>query len=323
VTPGMLADALAGSPSLGRASLTSGFLAPELVDYITSQNPSWDPFNLVSVDMEQAGIVEITEIDAVAGTVSGTFFSVAGDGASWNAGAYDNQIQIPSERGTGQPDRQAADDFELAEGNTFDYEVRFITAELVQDSGYIKNMAVAEIYGESIPGIPDEEPIATLQSALSHTTGTEFFGGATVHEYMFDAGGLRLPPGRYWLSVVGLGDGSGQDRAYFGSANHPEVRLSQAFFRDPSVGAVDWTPVEQFYGIPTDLAFSVDAEQLTCYADCDGGSGYGVMDIFDFLCFQDSFTSGAPYADCDRNGVLDIFDFLCFQDAFGLGCPNQ
>jgi len=27
------------------------------------------------------------------------------------------------------------------------------------------------------------------------------------------------------------------------------------------------------------------------------------------------------YADCNGDGVLDIFDFLCFQDAFAIGCP--
>jgi ligand-binding sensor domain-containing protein len=54
-----------------------------------------------------------------------------------------------------------------------------------------------------------------------------------------------------------------------------------------------------------------------CYADCDGN---GALDVFDFLCFQDAFTSAAPYADCDGNGALDVFDFLCFQDAFVQGC---
>jgi hypothetical protein len=55
-----------------------------------------------------------------------------------------------------------------------------------------------------------------------------------------------------------------------------------------------------------------------CYADCDGS---GTLDVFDFLCFQDSFTQGDPYADCDGNATLDVFDFLCFQDAFVAGCP--
>ncbi len=30
---------------------------------------------------------------------------------------------------------------------------------------------------------------------------------------------------------------------------------------------------------------------------------------------------GGCYADCDGNDVLDIFDFICFQDAFLKGCP--
>jgi hypothetical protein len=39
-----------------------------------------------------------------------------------------------------------------------------------------------------------------------------------------------------------------------------------------------------------------------------------------FLCFQDAFVAGEPYADCDENSVFDVFDFLCFQDAFVTGC---
>ena len=56
-----------------------------------------------------------------------------------------------------------------------------------------------------------------------------------------------------------------------------------------------------------------------CYPDCDGN---GVLDIFDFLCFQNSFVAGEPYAcECDPEPVCDIFDFLCFQNAFVKGCP--
>ena len=58
---------------------------------------------------------------------------------------------------------------------------------------------------------------------------------------------------------------------------------------------------------------------VTCYADCDGN---GTLDIFDFLCFQNSFVLGESYAcDCDPDPVCDIFDFLCFQNAFVAGCP--
>ncbi|MCH7961694.1 MAG: hypothetical protein IIC49_05110, partial [Planctomycetes bacterium] len=65
-------------------------------------------------------------------------------------------------------------------------------------------------------------------------------------------------------------------------------------------------------GSPTSLNVTLPAPG--CYADCDPN---GVLDIFDFLCFQDSFVQGESYAcDCDPNPVCDIFDFLCFQDAF-------
>ena len=62
----------------------------------------------------------------------------------------------------------------------------------------------------------------------------------------------------------------------------------------------------------------------SCYADCDGS---GMLDLFDFLCFQDSFVNGEPYAcDCDTSTgtnppVCDNFDFLCFQNAFVVGYP--
>ncbi len=67
----------------------------------------------------------------------------------------------------------------------------------------------------------------------------------------------------------------------------------------------------------------------TCYADCDKSTGTGgqegVLDIFDFLCFQHAFVTSDPYAcDCDvstGNGVCDMLDFLCFQRAFVAGCP--
>ncbi len=62
-----------------------------------------------------------------------------------------------------------------------------------------------------------------------------------------------------------------------------------------------------------------------CYADCDTSTGVGVLDLFDFLCWQNSFVNAEPYAcDCDTstgNGVCDLFDFLCFQNAFVGGCP--
>jgi len=58
----------------------------------------------------------------------------------------------------------------------------------------------------------------------------------------------------------------------------------------------------------------------SCYADCTPVTGVGVLDIFDFICFQDAFVSGEPFADCDGSGTLDVLDFICFQDSFVGGC---
>ena len=57
--------------------------------------------------------------------------------------------------------------------------------------------------------------------------------------------------------------------------------------------------------------------EFPCYADCDGS---GLLDLFDFLCYQNLFAAGAPRADCDGSGTLDLFDFLCFQNAFAARC---
>jgi hypothetical protein len=76
-----------------------------------------------------------------------------------------------------------------------------------------------------------------------------------------------------------------------------------------------WTPGLARWGCPLS----------TCYADCEASTGFGVLDIFDFLCFQNAFVNADPYAcDCDTStgpATCDMLDFLCFQQAFMAGCP--
>ncbi|MEQ9096003.1 MAG: integrin alpha [Phycisphaerales bacterium] len=56
---------------------------------------------------------------------------------------------------------------------------------------------------------------------------------------------------------------------------------------------------------------------IDCPADLNGD---GVLNIFDFLEFQNLFAMGDPIADFDGDGSLTIFDFLAFQNAFVAGC---
>jgi hypothetical protein len=55
----------------------------------------------------------------------------------------------------------------------------------------------------------------------------------------------------------------------------------------------------------------------SCAADC---APDGTLDLFDFLCFVNTFNAGDLGADCDGTGSLDLFDFLCFTNAFNAGC---
>ncbi|MEQ9096393.1 MAG: S8 family serine peptidase [Phycisphaerales bacterium] len=65
----------------------------------------------------------------------------------------------------------------------------------------------------------------------------------------------------------------------------------------------------------------VTADELSRAVDCRADfDGNGVLDIFDFLAFQNAFASGDLAADFDGDGVLNIFDFLAFQNEFAAGC---
>jgi len=76
---------------------------------------------------------------------------------------------------------------------------------------------------------------------------------------------------------------------------------------------------------PAQRQWLTQAGEASWYVPYNMAIGAGVQDIFDFLCFQNSFVGGEPYAcDCDTTTgplVCDLFDFLCFQGAFVNGCP--
>jgi len=127
-----------------------------------------------------------------------------------------------------------------------------------------------------------------------------------------------LEPGDYWMEIAAIGANPTGEVAMVPAVNQDGQENAMVFFAQQN----QWQPMMDMQsGEPLDLSWRlhfVDDSPASCYADCDGSGG---LDIFDFLCFQDSFSVGDPYADCDNNGVFDIFDFLCFQDAFAGGCP--
>jgi hypothetical protein len=62
----------------------------------------------------------------------------------------------------------------------------------------------------------------------------------------------------------------------------------------------------------------------TCYANCDGSTVAPVLNVLDFNCFLNRFSSGDAYANCDGSTVapvLNVLDFNCFLNQFSTGCP--
>jgi len=55
-----------------------------------------------------------------------------------------------------------------------------------------------------------------------------------------------------------------------------------------------------------------------CFADCNDD---GMLNVLDFVCYQQLFSSGDDAADCNDDATLNILDFTCFQSAFAEGCP--
>lgn len=54
-----------------------------------------------------------------------------------------------------------------------------------------------------------------------------------------------------------------------------------------------------------------------CPADCDNS---GSLDVFDILCFFNTFNAQHPYADCNQDGVFNALDYECFTSLFAGGC---
>ena len=186
----------------------------------------------------------------------------------------------------------------------------------------IANQSLIEPFGVHVTGFVSQFPApVTVNSPGASNVTSGFFG--TVSDFNMYLGGWfdsvaspvgilgrldtmthRGQPVLLEIAPGALGTGSG-GVVMFADAS---ILFNQFFFDEHRVL----------------IANAINLAPRICYADCDTATGIGVLDIFDFLCFQNAFVAGECYADCDRSsgaGTFDIFDFLCFQNAFVGGCP--
>jgi hypothetical protein len=87
---------------------------------------------------------------------------------------------------------------------------------------------------------------------------------------------------------------------------------------DVTNGRIDVEWVSGFFGGLGYLSGIQLVPAGACNADVNGD---GVLNILDFIAFQELFQAGDPAADCDDNGALNILDFICYQGVFQAGCP--
>jgi hypothetical protein len=135
--------------------------------------------------------------------------------------------------------------------------------------------------------------------AEDHVTGSSL---GVTHQAIISDQFLRLRDGdRYWYQN---GQFTPAETAALES-----TRLSDIFRRNTTI------PVLQ------GNVFFAATFPLPCYANCDGSTNPPILNVNDFVCFQNRFAAADPWADCDQSGSLNVNDFVCFMNTYGAGCP--
>jgi hypothetical protein len=156
----------------------------------------------------------------------------------------------------------------------------------------------------------ERDVLGTCGETPDFTSG----GGSRYHYSAALSPGFSPPSaGRYWVSVVGIVDrGGGSTDPQWGWIPATEVSPPAA------VQFVFGTQI----ALSDDVAFVLDGS--VCYANCDFSSEPPALNVLDFNCFLNRFTSGDSYANCDGSTaepVLNVLDFNCFLNRFTTGCP--
>jgi hypothetical protein len=242
----------------------------------------------------------------------------------WDTGPWDGTDGRSSDRATPavRPQTRAADDFVLAAGNGQGYTISGLKGRSL---ARIYTGGFAEIYADA-GGVPAAAPLYTLSQSGVQVLQTGVFGQYDLLQFTFNTAGVQLAPGRYWVAVVCNVSGQAAPNdgyGFFGTGGSQTVQGLQGHYR---IEGGAWTPSVAAFGFPTDFSFRVDGTQLpaACYANCDSSTLLPVLNILDFICFQNKFAQGNTYANCDGSTtppVLNVADFTCFMNRYIQGCP--
>ncbi|MFN0133525.1 MAG: GC-type dockerin domain-anchored protein [Phycisphaerales bacterium] len=96
-----------------------------------------------------------------------------------------------------------------------------------------------------------------------------------------------------------------------------------------AIGVSSYTQPDNWYAqgnggaLACQLEYTLEPLTTSCYANCDGSTATPILNVNDFICFQNAFAAGNVSANCDGSTTpptLNVNDFICFQNAFAAGC---
>jgi len=167
--------------------------------------------------------------------------------------------------------------------------------------------------------------LTTLPSGGPVTTDDAVWMDQSFLTTMLDPGGQPVPTTTPHPDFTGV----------FADISGPVVSVGSSaltYYRDANGdGAFTADELRQFNGTPQPAANLIaqlsgepgSAPPAGCYANCDHSTTVPFLNVLDFNCFLNAFSSGQTYANCDNSTtppVLNVLDFNCFLNKFSLGC---
>jgi hypothetical protein len=182
--------------------------------------------------------------------------------------------------------------------------------------------------GRTVVGLAHLPNGSTQACVWSSDFGSRFipsgaFANTAFYSSSFDA-----------LVARGTGEANGVERTVIWDPVHGVRDLKQLLL---SLGVTGAAPYDLAYSLiawdgrtivghawTEEESLFIATIPALCSVNCNGSTTTPVLNVNDFICFQEKFAAGDPYANCDRSTaqpVLNVLDFVCFQQHFAAGCP--